>query len=202
MIGLAYLVVAVIYLTILVGVVRAAWRSGITHSRRSAWGRAVVGFLAVYLPVFWDHIPTVLAHRYYCAKDGGDFLYQDPAVWLAKNGSKLESLRVPPGGEPVHRAFLDGWRREYLINKWVALDSRRDVHNVAGFIEVGREAQRIIDIRNGNLIAKNVQYNVGKPFQTGGVKFWLHFAGCRGSSHEVNKFHLAHIALQVEGEQK
>lgn len=188
---------AVIYIFVLILAVRFCWRKGVaTGSRKRALAYAAIGFLLVYLPFFWDHIPTVMAHRYYCAKDGGLTVYQDPDVWLVEHRDELDSLRVQTGGEPVRMKLEGGWERSYLLNKLVAMDVSGESFSVLGFVTVRRSAQRLTDISTGNSIATDVQYAVGKSFESGGLRAWLYRKGC--SQNNFEEFGNIHRKLFVQ----
>lgn len=144
MIGLMYVLAAAIY--VVVKAVGFAWRKGLASgSRKRAWAYGALAFLVVYLPVFWDYIPTLIAHRYYCAKDGGLHVYKDPRVWLAEQKGEIERLRVKAGGEHVGKILPDGWERSYLVNKEVAFEIRQKrIFLVAGSTDV--EAIKEVDV--------------------------------------------------------
>ena len=79
MLGLVVLVVMVLYLWLLVWATRRGWRWGIEKkgwAGHKRWLGAASGFLIVYLPVFWDFLPTVAVHQFYCAKDSGFWVYK------------------------------------------------------------------------------------------------------------------------------
>jgi hypothetical protein len=95
MIGLIVLAVAVAYLLLWLVVVtvtyRIAKRKG--ASRKKAWVAAGIACLLMYLIPFWDWLPTVAAHRYYCWKDSGFTVYKTLDQWKAENPGVAETLR-------------------------------------------------------------------------------------------------------------
>lgn len=184
MIALSYLLAAAAYFALMFFVVRAAWRYGSKHSKQRAWAFAIVGFLVVYLPVFWDHIPTVLAHRYYCAKDGGLTVFKDPQQWLAEHQDELESLRVKSGGEPVNQMLPDGWERSALINRDVAVETQQRNMTILPGVEIWRNAKRLFDVQSGNVLATHVNYGSYYGLSHGGVRFWLWNRGCDETSRQ------------------
>lgn len=204
MIGLAYLLAAIVFLMVLGAAVSIAWRRGMKRgSRKRAWAYATIAFLAVYLPVFWDHIPTVLAHRYYCAKDGGLTVYKDPKVWLAEHKDELESLRVKPGGESVNQVLSDGWERSHLINKVAVIDHRISRPIFLPGIDLWREATRLVDLQNNDILAINIGYGTYRGFAAGGIKVWLYRNGCdQGSSRRFGEVWAAYSIYEQIGETK
>ncbi len=82
--GFVVLMVMGVYLLISLGVVmwaiRHAKKNG-KSAKRWGWGAALV----MYLIPFWDWIPTVAVHQYYCAKDSGFWVYKTLDQWKAEN---------------------------------------------------------------------------------------------------------------------
>lgn len=58
------------YTAMSVGARKRGW------SRNKSWLGAMYVFLLVYLPVFWDWIPTVVVHKYYCETEAGFWVYK------------------------------------------------------------------------------------------------------------------------------
>ncbi len=59
---------------------------------RSKWRWGIGAFLLVYLPIFWDWIPTVAVHQFYCAKDSGFWVCKTLEQWKAENPGVMEGL--------------------------------------------------------------------------------------------------------------
>src|ERR1035437_1593300 len=103
MIGPVVLGAALLYLLISIAVVRwairYAWKNG-KSAKRWGWGVALV----MYLIPFWDWLPTVATHQFYCAKDAGFSIYKTPEQWKAENPGVIETLvennRSPEGISP------------------------------------------------------------------------------------------------------
>ncbi|MGC2047702.1 MAG: hypothetical protein WA635_03735 [Gallionella sp.] len=73
--GFVVFVAMGLYLLISLGVVAWAASYAKKHGKsvkRWGWGAALV----MYLIPFWDWIPTVAVHQYYCAKDSGFWVYK------------------------------------------------------------------------------------------------------------------------------
>jgi len=74
----------------------------IVYAKRTAgskWRWGVGAFLLVFLPIFWDWLPTVATHQYYCAKDSGFWVYKTLEQWKDENPGVMETL-VYNKGEP------------------------------------------------------------------------------------------------------
>ncbi|MBK7764911.1 MAG: hypothetical protein IPI44_01795 [Sulfuritalea sp.] len=80
-----------LYLLIAFGVVIGAISHARKHgksTKRWGWGAALV----MYLIPFWDWIPTVAVHQYYCATEAGFWVYKTPEQWKKENPGVMETL--------------------------------------------------------------------------------------------------------------
>lgn len=213
MFGLVVLIVMVLYLWLLVWATKRGWRWGIekqgwTGGKR--WRGAAIGFLLVYLPVFWDFIPTVAVHQFYCAKDSGFWVYKTLDQWKAENPGVMEGLVAYAGVPSKYEPFDDyhGKRNIYFLNdrfNWVV--TQQDIFSLLPII---RTEQQVMDVAKNEVLARYVDFSavnsvknpVGAP---GPLKFWLHNGNCSGG--EINKSKLIHFAddaenLSTQGEKK
>jgi hypothetical protein len=177
MFGLMVLGAAALYLGLMFFVVRWAWRRGRANGgsmlRASMFG--VMGFLLVYLPVFWNHIPVLLAHRSMCAKDAGFTAYVTPEQWIAQNKERLLALKGtnlwsskpidhPPRGYNADSFFgdlLQAERKEERLTRFGILFIRYE----------GNDR----DISSGSLISTEVDYWAGNPED---IRLWLYRRSC------------------------
>ncbi|NLW80180.1 MAG: hypothetical protein GXY42_00670 [Desulfovibrionales bacterium] len=113
----AYLAVSV---CVVWGTVRWARMTGRNPKR---WG--VAAALCMYLLVFWDHVPTILLHKYYCATKAGFWVYKTPEQWKAENPGVAETLTWMEESPSFHH--IDGtwgfnvnerfnWENKYEVN--------------------------------------------------------------------------------------
>ena len=108
MLGLAVLFFIALYLLITWGVVRLAVRWARRHGRQGwVWGG--VAAFAMYNLMFWDLIPTLLIHKYYCATEAGFWVYKTPEEWVKENPGVLETLSVGHLPEEYRRPQFRGW---------------------------------------------------------------------------------------------
>lgn len=110
MFGLAYLLAFGLYLLISVLVVRWAIR----HARANGksvkgwgWGAAFI----MYSLVFWDWIPTVATHQYYCAADSGFWVYKTLDQWKTENPGGLE--KIEKENQVWAAKYLEQWKVEH-----------------------------------------------------------------------------------------
>lgn len=91
MIGLLYLVFFAVYLWLSILLIR--WAARIAKKRGiTGWKFGLPMALVMYLLVFWDWIPTVVAHKYYCSKYGGFTVYKTLDEWKKENPGVAEML--------------------------------------------------------------------------------------------------------------
>lgn len=175
-IGLAVLawpltLLIIIGLTFLI-VVPLAVRYAARHGR-SKWRWGIGAFLLVYLPIFWDWIPTVVVHQYYCAKDSGFWVYKTLDQWKAENPGVMERLHqtLQPIQKMPH-GYLQIWDERF------AIETHRRFP--VPLLSTKVDEELLIDRKTGEVLAKgvNVGSGVGNMMTGGGFKFWLNQKPC------------------------
>lgn len=181
MIGLVVLVVGAIYLVLLVLATRAAyrWAKGKGLSKAKCRLAAAGGFLAVYLPVFWDHIPTLVAHKYYCAKDAGFKVFKTIEQWKAENPGVAENLKSY--GKNINELPRSP-SGDILINDRF---SQRYERVVVGFLPIVRWSSLLVDRAKDDVVAKDddFQSGYGNPMTSPSsdwrtIKIWMQVDSC------------------------
>jgi len=177
MIGLMFLVAALLYFALLIFATWLAYRL----PRKRGWSRglssavAVAAFLAIYLPVFWDHIPTVTAHQRYCSKEAGFTVSKSVEQWGRENPDAVAQLIHDPRAPNV--GVGDTWR--WPLNQRI-VSEYQNPEKV--FLTVTRREARIIDIKNGEILARFVDFRAGPAaLGLGGEgwwKVWLRRSSC------------------------
>ncbi len=101
MLGLVVLFVIGLYLAIsaLVVWLAARWAK---KRRRRGWVWGGIAAFAMYNLVFWDLIPTLVMHKYYCATEAGFWLYKTPEQWVKENPGVMETLGMSHLPERFH----------------------------------------------------------------------------------------------------
>lgn len=176
-----------LYLLISIGVVLWAISHARKHgksAKRWAWGAAFV----MYSLVFWDWLPTVAMHKYYCATESGFWVYKTLDQWKAENPGVMEGLsvqRVPP-----HQ--FEG--SENHITSTTCWNSRiKSIHRFDGpiFLHSWRRDDVLIDTKTNEVLARYVDYSTShERRQAGwsGWKFWLQNEGCVGGRDKAIQF--------------
>ncbi len=110
MLALVIFGILIAYLAIGIFFVRATLRSareaGLASKQR--WVRGGLVALVFYLIPFWDWIPTVVAHQYYCATEAKFEVYKTIEQWKAENA------------EVVPQLTYDQWKRPIMKDGYLA----------------------------------------------------------------------------------
>lgn len=200
MFGLIVLVVIGLYLLISVGVVR--WAIGYARkngksAKRWGWGAA----LAMYLLVFWDWIPTVVAHKYYCSTEAGFWVYKTPEQWNKENPGVLDTLVSNKGQSHSRVGNADNYIDTDFINQRFNYVFKRDGHLL--FNRWRTEAE-IVDNKTKEVLAREIDFYTSheKP-KAGwnGWKFWLFREHCNSFAHR-DSGGMSPIANKLEGIEK
>ncbi len=196
MIGL--IVIPAVLLYLLLSIVMVRWairyaRGAGRSAKRWGWGVALV----MYLIPFWDWLPTVATHQYYCAKDAGFWVYKTVDQWKAENPGVMETLvyrkDMPHIQTPYGRATVLNQRFLYIykhdgplpLNRW-------------------RIETEIRDSKNGEVIAREVSFSTSQERRQAGWsgwKFWLDSERCSIENHR-DQGSFNKITTQVEGAKK
>lgn len=177
MLGLMYLGAGALYFWLMVFVMRKAWRAGRADggSVAKASAFALIGFLVVYLPVFWNHIPLVLAQRSMCAKDGGFKALVTPEEWVAANRSRIGELRgVDFDKTTPRRSLSSGFSRYEFSGGLLAREERSDRQPLFG-MHLYRSESRLLDAQTGNELTREIGYAVGPQED---ARLWLLWYSC------------------------
>jgi hypothetical protein len=182
MLGLAVLVVGAIYLVVLIVVTRFAYsvakKQG--NSRAKCWLAAAGGFLIVYLPVFWDHIPTVVTHQYYCATEAGFWEYKTVNQWKKENPGVAETLVANKNAPSQRDGDMENYTDTYFLNQrinWVVKRHGKFLFNR------WRHEQEVVDTQGNHVLARYVDFSTSQESpQAGwsGWKMWLATEHCSG----------------------
>jgi hypothetical protein len=212
MFGLAVLVVFGVYLLISFLVVRWAIsyaRKNGKSAKRWGWGAAFI----MYSLVFWDWIPTVATHQFYCAKDSGFWVYKTLDQWKAENPGVMEGLvsyNKNPGGFNVDWPFQyklddDGHSKTIINHINERFDELFIQQDVSDLLPIIRKENVLWDIKRGEAITRYVDFGTGNSVKNtigppGPLKFWLHNRGCIGGDVRQTKF--GNFYIQFKGAEK
>jgi hypothetical protein len=147
---------------------------------RSKWGWGIGAFLLVFLPVFWDWIPTVATQQFYCAKDSGFWVYKTLDQWKAENPGVMETLVNNKGAPSTRQGDMENYTDTYFFNtrfNWVVK------HNGQLLFNRWRHEQEVVDTKTKAVLARYVDFSTSQERQQAGWsgwKFWLASRHCVG----------------------
>ena len=188
MIGLIVLAVAVAYLVLWLVVVTVTYwiakRKG--ASRKKAWLAAGIACLVMYLIPFWDWLPTVAAHRYYCWKDSGFTVYKTLDQWKAENPGVAETL-VPTKGAPSDR---QGSTTSYFLNQRFIWEIH---YRHLPLLPMTVYEHRLVDGKTNDVLARAVDVGTGCGIPMTSNEFcswkgWLDQGPCDITGKAVGEF--------------
>jgi len=204
MFGLIVLIVLVVYLSLLVWATRRGWRWAIEKkgwAGRKRYLGAAMGFLIVYLPVFWDWLPTVAVHQYYCATESGFWVYKTLEQWKKENPGAAEKLIANKVAPSRYESYNDGHgkRTTYLLNQrfnWVVIKQ-----DISSLFPIMRFEQQVTDAKSDEVLARYIDFATGNSIKNtigppGPLRFWLHKGHCGGG--ELNDSKLAHFFIAAK----
>jgi hypothetical protein len=199
MMGLMVLAALLVYMLVSVFVIKISTNWPKANNKRPwLWG-GLAAFV-MYNLVFWDLIPTLVMHKYYCGTQAGFWVYKTPDQWMKENTDlKAEDLRSE--GEKMYLgSHTAGWiwnfphkpfknnhdRRVAMINSRVYFDSE-DIKKVSRVLPIHKFTSFIADAKNDERLAQQVTFGsgYGNPMTTGGIlgfKSWLASDNCSGGN--------------------
>ena len=189
MIGLMYLLFfsayALISLAVVVGVVKWARKRGRSTFR---WGFAAA--FIMYNLVFWDWIPSIIQHEYYCRTKAGFWVYKTLDQWKMENPGVLETLKEENILDmQISKNTYEGNDRVgvnadvTLINDRFELVSHYDQKSVCGInsgvVEISRY---VIDHVVDSILGEYKGYSINSG--VGNIRFWKTRRCVDDPSHE------------------
>ena len=170
MIGLSYLLFFLLYLAVAVLVVWLAAKKA-RNRGISGWKWGVPAALVMYLLVFWDWIPTVVMHDYYCSEYAGLKVYKTPEAWKQENPGVAETLHW---SDESDRSSADG-KIVYVLNErfsWIIDWDRLP-------LSMAKKSERIVDTKTGETVVEELDvsaamHSIGVGIRSiRDLKFWL-----------------------------
>ncbi|MBT3038087.1 MAG: hypothetical protein KUF75_02490 [Candidatus Thiodiazotropha sp. (ex Ctena orbiculata)] len=159
---------------------------GVRYARKKGipgWKGGVITAVVMYLLMFWDFIPFHVAHKYYCATEGGFTLNKTLEEWKAENPGVAETL-VP--NESVKSTKSEG-RRRYVLNQRFAWD----IYYMDHFFGILKRDERIVDLNKNEILARYIDFSSGQsslsPDEFRDFKFWIYTESCEESDGQRTK---------------
>jgi hypothetical protein len=188
MFGLTVLVVLALYLWLLVWATKRGWRWGVEKkgwTGKKRWLGAAMGFLIVYLPVFWDFIPTVAVHQYYCAKDSGFWVYKTLEQWKKENPGVMEGLVANKNAPSTRQGDMENYTDTYFLNQ--RINKIIQQQRVLSLLSVNRHEETLVDHKTNEVLARYVDFGSYNR-EWGGLKSWTSIQHCSDGENNYGNF--------------
>ncbi|MFC1626215.1 hypothetical protein ACFL19_00785 [Pseudomonadota bacterium] len=184
--GLVVFAVMGAYLLLSIGVTVWAVRYARKHEKNvKLWGFGAA--FIMYNLVFWDWIPTVVAHKYYCSTEAGFWVYKTVEQWKAENPGVVESLVTFEGSQTDRVGDMNNYMHTYHRNQrfnWIVK------HNGKFFPNRWKHEQEVVDTKTGEVLARYIDFSTSQERRQAGWsgwKMWLDNRNCNGG--KINQSH-------------
>ena len=169
MMFVAYLFFFLVYLGFSVFVVRkvvaAARRRG-----RNGWKWGLPAALVMYLVPFWDHVPTLVIHKYLCATEAGLWVYEAPEIWKKNNLNVNDALVRKEKNSSLRESDTVS---RYKLNEFFLYENRV---NKFPIFPVWIDSAMIVDAATLEVVAR--QTNVTSGYAESNLKKWVGSKPC------------------------
>ena len=197
--GLIVLGAMALYLALSVAVVLWA----VKHAKKKGktpwhWGAGAA--LVMYMIPFWDWLPTVAAHKYYCSTEAGFWVYKTVDQWKAENPGVMETLVSNKGAPSKRTGDMQNYADTYFLNKrfnWIVK------HNGKFFPNRWRHEQEVVDTKTNEVLARYVDFSTAQEQRQAGWtgwKMWLDNRNCSGG--EFNQSYIRQYKNDLRGKDK
>ena len=183
-------------IAVVIGAIKYAKNNGKSVSR---WGWSAA--LVMYLIPFWDWIPTVAVHQYYCKTESGFWVYKTLDQWKKENPGVAETLVANKRARSKRLGDMTNHTDTYFLNQrinWVVKRYNNPLFNQ------WRHEKEIVDTKTNELLARYVDFSTAQIRAGGGWygwKFWLHNERCRrgaNSRHDTQALREKFVELEVK----
>ncbi len=160
-------------------------------AKRWGWGTAFV----MYSLVFWDWIPTVAVHQYYCAKDSGFWIYKTLDQWKAENLGGIGTLE---GRTSSTQKEAGGYTETHQLNQrfnWVI-----KLHDVTSILKITKRDEILVDAESNEVLARFIDFSSGDQRSTGTTKFWMVSNNCNAG--EEYRVHMGQLVDKIYADAK
>ena len=197
MLGLAIICASVVYLIFSLLVIKLT-RNWARRTNRSPAKWGWIAALAMYLVVFWDWIPTIALHQYYCDTEAGFWVYKTVDQWKKENPGVMETLVANKSAPPSRQGDTNNYTDTYSLNQRI---NRVVKQNGPLPINRWRHEQLLIDAKTNQMLARYVDFSASQERQQAGWngwKFWLGRRNCSDGGSHYGQFLLFKRLFQGE----
>jgi hypothetical protein len=194
---MGFLIIPALVLYVLFSLGIALW--AVVYAIRRGKNPWIWGFCALFLMynlVFWDWLPTVVAHKYYCSTEAGFWVYKTVDQWKAENPGVAETLTPYKGPQTQREGDMENYIDTYYLNErfnWIIK------HNGKFFPNRWRHEQEIVDTKTNEILARYMDFSTSQERRQAGLsgwKFWLDSRNC--SDGGVNHGKMLQFESQIE----
>src|SRR5690606_21260880 len=134
---------------------------------------AAVFFLIMYLIPFWDLIPTLVMHKYYCSTQAGFWVYKTPEEWVSENPDAAKTI-INYEKSKIERPANGKIR--FFINERLVEEVDRSVE---AFHAITREEMAFFDSKDNSVLIKKINFIFGRGSSSinsgGDLEGWRRF---------------------------
>lgn len=159
MIGLIIILVAGLYFAVWGLVVYFSYRLTFraSQSKKKSYAVASFFFVVMYMIPFWDLIPTLIAHKYYCNTQAGFWIYKTPKEWEEENPEVASNLKMSLSPSYVNESDINGGvDRTGVTQRFYHEVKREEI-----FLSLGKTEKTFVDLKTEEVIAKSIDFVLG-----------------------------------------
>jgi hypothetical protein len=187
--GLMVLGALTVYLLVSIWVTNKAV-SWAKSNNKKPWLWGGLAAFVMYNLVFWDLIPTLVMHKYYCATQAGFWVYKTPEQWKQENPGVMEGLVNNKGAPSARQGDMKNYSDTYFLNdrfNWVVKRHGKFLFNR------WLHEQSVVDTKTGEVLVKYVDFSTSQISpQAGwnGWKMWLANEHCTNGEYNQGQMYL------------
>lgn len=162
MMGLVILGVLVVYLIVSIWVTKKAvsWAKA---NNKKPWVWGGLAAFVMYNLVFWDLIPTLVMHKYYCDTQTGFWVYKTPEQWMRENPRMKEgvgSQEQITADRKVDK-LENGFRETVSVNQRTKIKYIFTVVSAIPIFDLSKHEEALLDSSKNFVLAKRVFFAAG-----------------------------------------
>jgi len=182
MMGLMVLGVLVVYLLVSIWVTKKATNWAKANNKKPwVWG-GLAAFM-MYNLVFWDLIPTLVMHKYYCATQAGFWVYKTPEQWMKENPEMKEGVEYKEQStERRTEKYANAEKVTARINQRSSIESAHIYESMLPLLRVVKEENTLTDTRDNFILLRKIS------FRTGSFNFYrINLEQCDGKNGNISR---------------
>ncbi len=186
--GLMVLMFFTVYLLASVFVTKkaASWAKA---NNKKPWLWGGLAAFVMYNLVFWDLIPTLVMHKYYCDTQAGFWIYKTPEQWMKENPQMKEGVDYREQGSDLKIEKIDKGNilRIFLNQRSPVITESIDIAMLP-LLHITKKEHSLIDTKQNYLLVKKISFTTGS---VGGAPnsmsdyFGVNIAECHGRNGNV-----------------